>query len=127
MKCLIVALFFIALANCFKQAPDSFLWQLQTTVTGASNKIVINVTRSFSPNGVDRIYQLMNLPTGPYYNQNGFFRVYSQPFKFCFFSRNLRHHRITPKNKGCSKIRGAVWYISKKKKKTKIKKFCFLS
>ncbi len=34
-----------------------------------------NITRAWAPLGVDRFYQLMTLPGGGYFSQNGFFRV----------------------------------------------------
>jgi len=58
------------------QAPTRFQVKFTTTVRGQStNFILLNITRSNAPIGVDRFYQLLTLSAGAYYNQNGFFRV----------------------------------------------------
>jgi len=51
-----------------KRAPDNFQVTFQTT----KGEVQLNVTRSWSPYGVDRFYTLLN---EKYYNDNGFFRV----------------------------------------------------
>eukprot|EP01116_Phalansterium_solitarium_P013326 TRINITY_DN3069_c0_g1_i2.p2 TRINITY_DN3069_c0_g1~~TRINITY_DN3069_c0_g1_i2.p2 ORF type:complete len:202 (+),score=55.73 TRINITY_DN3069_c0_g1_i2:87-692(+) len=56
-------------------APESFLLQFNTTVKTGDGSILINITRSNAPLGVDRLFELLTLPTGSYYDQNGFFRV----------------------------------------------------
>jgi len=58
------------------QAPKQFIVDFYTTVQQGDGTITLNVTRSFSPNGVDRFYQLLTLnSTFSYYEENGFFRV----------------------------------------------------
>lgn len=36
---------------------------------------MVNFTRAFSPHGVDRVFQLVTLQNGSYYNENAFFRI----------------------------------------------------
>ncbi|KAH3764177.1 cyclophilin type peptidyl-prolyl cis-trans isomerase [Pelomyxa schiedti] len=57
-------------------APDHFVMVYNTTVNKGHGSIIkFNITRSASPNGVDRLYELLTLPEGCYYNNNGMFRV----------------------------------------------------
>lgn len=72
----IVFIVFATLASAVAQtAPNSFLLQFGTTVKVGDGNIVLNITRSAAPLGVDHIYQLLLLSPAPYYNVNGFFRV----------------------------------------------------
>jgi len=63
--------------DIFAKAPKTFLVEFATTVNQGQGTIVINITRSWAPYGVDRFYELLTLndSTFCYYNQNGFFRV----------------------------------------------------
>jgi peptidyl-prolyl cis-trans isomerase A (cyclophilin A) len=62
-----------------QRAPDNFIVQFQMSKLNSKNNsnssVSFNITRSLSPNGVDRFYQLLTLPDGSYYNHNSFFRV----------------------------------------------------
>lgn len=68
--CLSLAAATAILANA-QTAPEHFVAKFFTTVNGGSS-FTINVTRAWSPRGVDRFYQLL---LNNYYNDNGFFRV----------------------------------------------------
>ncbi len=57
-----------------QQAPSTFLVQFSTTVKNGTGNIVLNITRSWAPNGVDRFWELLQSPLN-YYNENGFFRL----------------------------------------------------
>jgi len=53
-----------------QRAPDQFNVKFTTTVASQPNNfIVLNITRSNAPLGVDRFYQLLTLSEGSYYNQ----------------------------------------------------------
>lgn len=53
-----------------QRAPERFHVKFTTTVKNqALDYILLNITRSNAPLGVDRLYQLLTLPGGPYYNQ----------------------------------------------------------
>jgi len=58
-------------------APANFFITFGTNVQTGNGEIVINITRSFSPHGADRLWQLMqaNFPNASYYANSGFFRV----------------------------------------------------
>jgi len=60
--------------NLAQTAPDSFLLTFNTTVDVSDGLIVINVTRAWAPNGIDRLWQLLQSSVN-YYAENGFFRV----------------------------------------------------
>jgi peptidyl-prolyl cis-trans isomerase A (cyclophilin A) len=76
MSRVIVSALALILALCVcvvhtQQAPSNFVvaFVMQISV------VRINITRAWAPLGVDRFYQLLTLPNGGYYAQNGFFRV----------------------------------------------------
>jgi len=57
-------------------APAEFDVTFHTTVKGGTTgDIKLHVTRAWSPNGVDRFYELLMLKPQSYYTENGFFRV----------------------------------------------------
>ena len=57
MKIIAFALF---VAVCVaQQAPETFVVEFDTTVKQGTGKILLNVTRSWAPLGVDRFYQLI--------------------------------------------------------------------
>ena len=62
------------------RAPEKFRVQWGTSYGDGSQPIVLEVTRSWSPLGVDRFYQLL---LDNYYNCAAFFRIV--PGKFCAF------------------------------------------
>eukprot|EP01105_Mastigella_eilhardi_P006074 TRINITY_DN1767_c0_g1_i1.p2 TRINITY_DN1767_c0_g1~~TRINITY_DN1767_c0_g1_i1.p2 ORF type:complete len:222 (+),score=51.03 TRINITY_DN1767_c0_g1_i1:75-668(+) len=70
---LLVVLAAAAAAAAAVVAPDNFFVEFATTASDAP--IVLNVTRAYAPHGVDRFFELLTLPNGSYYAQNGFFRV----------------------------------------------------
>jgi hypothetical protein len=72
MKIFFVLLSFYCVLLVAQQAPKSFIVEFATTVNNGTGNIVLNITRSFAPNGVDRFYELLGIQ---YYNENGFFRV----------------------------------------------------
>jgi cyclophilin family peptidyl-prolyl cis-trans isomerase len=48
---------------------------LQTTVNQGDGKIVIEVLKDYSPNGVQRLYELLSLMNGSYYDDTAFYWV----------------------------------------------------
>jgi hypothetical protein len=72
MKHITLLLLLVAISLA-QQAPETFVVQFDTTVNNGAGSILLNVTRSWAPIGVDRFYQL--LTQVQYYNENGFFRV----------------------------------------------------
>jgi len=58
-----------------RTAPDSFLLEMKTTVPIRGGKILFNITRAYSPHGVDRLYELLMLQGPNYYDNTAFFRV----------------------------------------------------
>jgi len=62
-----------------QRAPDQFNVKFTTTVTSQPNNfIVLNITRSNAPLGVDRFYQLLTLSEGSYYNQVQKYNLYEK-------------------------------------------------
>ncbi|PRP79354.1 cyclophilin type peptidyl-prolyl cis-trans isomerase [Planoprotostelium fungivorum] len=59
------------------QAPAWFIVDYQTTVAVGDGIFSINFTRAAAPLGVDHMWELLHLPNGGYYKENGFFRVVS--------------------------------------------------
>lgn len=59
-------------AELMEQAPESFQVLFQTSVDNGAGSFVVDVTRSYSPWGVDRFYALVK---ANYYADNYFFRV----------------------------------------------------
>jgi len=55
-------------------APDFFQLEFLTTVKKGDSKILFNISRAYSPLGVDRLYELLTLSPS-YYTENGLFRV----------------------------------------------------
>jgi hypothetical protein len=75
---LVITLLSVVLVSALTpgQAPDNFV--VSFTLQGGQQPAVVvrfNITRSWAPLGVDHFYQLLTLPNGSYYEQNGFFRV----------------------------------------------------
>jgi hypothetical protein len=80
----VLATFFVSPQSCalgFRRAPATFILEWNTTVRlpnpdGSFRSVIrFNISRNFAPNGVDRLYQLLTLPEGSYYNNNAFYRV----------------------------------------------------
>jgi len=74
LNTVVLLLCFSGCMAALRTAPDSFLLELRTTVTTGGGKILFNITRSYSPHGVDRLYELLT-QDGSYYDNTGFFRV----------------------------------------------------
>jgi len=55
--------------------PDKFRVVLQTTVNQGDGVIIFDVLTANSPYAVEKLYQLLNLPNGSYYNNNAFYKV----------------------------------------------------
>jgi len=58
-----------------QNAPDTFQMSIQTTNSQGDGKIVIEISRSLAPYGVERVYELLTLNQTSYYNDNAFFRI----------------------------------------------------
>eukprot|EP01112_Ceratiomyxa_fruticulosa_P006790 TRINITY_DN1767_c0_g1_i1.p1 TRINITY_DN1767_c0_g1~~TRINITY_DN1767_c0_g1_i1.p1 ORF type:complete len:249 (-),score=51.03 TRINITY_DN1767_c0_g1_i1:26-772(-) len=74
-------LFVFALLCCLFTAPNAQQAPSHFTVTFATTKgnLTLNVTREWSPFGVDRFYDLLQ---SGYFNDNAFFRVIDKPHPF---------------------------------------------
>jgi len=77
--CLLLSILFGLINAQPLPTPSTFIVGVQTTVQNSSANFpglfVVNVTREWAPNGADRFWELVTLPSGSYYTQNGFFRV----------------------------------------------------
>ena len=78
------------------QAPDQFFVQWYTTAS--DQPIVLQVTREWSPNGVDRFYQLIK---DNYYNCATFFRVVPGEYHFVLVYVHMRLVHDKPHLEGC--------------------------
>jgi len=76
MRCFTLVIIIISVALAFSAvvnaAPNPTPEHFRVQFISTAGPIVFNITRSYSPNGVDRLYQLLG---NGYYNGNRFFRV----------------------------------------------------